>query len=54
MGRTDKVCAFTGHRPNKLPRRYDKTYTMPLCYFLYPLRYTPGEQPTSLENTLMK
>ena len=25
MGTMNKVCAFTGHRPNKLPWRYDET-----------------------------
>ena len=25
MGAMNKVCAFTGHRPNKLPWRYDET-----------------------------
>ena len=25
MGTPNKVCAFTGHRPNKLPWRYDET-----------------------------
>jgi len=25
MGTVNKVCAFTGHRPNKLPWRYDET-----------------------------
>ncbi len=25
MRTANKVCAFTGHRPNKLPWRYDET-----------------------------